>query len=166
VEVLTEALFQIHHVLPWRWWDGADVTGTSVEFAREIAHQYARLNPAATPSPDAGELERLRALSEAATPGPWRVSDGGMSYLAVSGRGQNLRPIAECWQSEPKADAALLVAAVNYVRAALEGAKPAEAGRDRVDEANALGYREGYRAGRAAGITEVIDAQHRGDDPA
>jgi hypothetical protein len=46
VERLTEALFQIHHVLPWRWWDGADVTGTSVEFAREIARQYARLAPA------------------------------------------------------------------------------------------------------------------------
>jgi hypothetical protein len=46
VERLTEALFQIHHVLPWRWWDGADVTGTSVEFAHEIARQYDRLAPA------------------------------------------------------------------------------------------------------------------------
>ena len=50
VELLTEALFQIHHVLPWRWWDGADVTGTSAEFAREIARQYARL-ASTEPSP-------------------------------------------------------------------------------------------------------------------
>ena len=46
---------------------------------------------------------------------------------------------------------------------AVAAARPADGeepeGRYRTDEANALGYREGYRLGRAAGIAEVVDAQ-------
>jgi hypothetical protein len=43
VERLAEALFKIHMPMPWRWWDGADVRGTSAEFAAAIAREYIRL---------------------------------------------------------------------------------------------------------------------------
>ena len=75
---------------------------------------------------DPESVERLRALSEAATPGPWAVgfADGsGSTYVA----GPNEQPVVRggsdsygipqgAWRP---GDATLIVAAVNYVRSRL-----------------------------------------------
>ena len=68
----------------------------------------------------AAQATELRALSDAATPGPWRQGEG-------FGRRRWVRPyggdsIARALRSD--ADAAFIVAAVNYVRAALASETP------------------------------------------
>lgn len=74
-------------------------------------------------------LRALRALSDAATEGPWRVGDGAISdgvfaedavTAGEDEEGLVSHLVAWChseWRNE--ADAAFIVAAVNFVRASL-----------------------------------------------
>jgi hypothetical protein len=68
--------------------------------------------PAPEPAPD-----DLRALSDAATPGPWRARlyDGHWQVVDADGD-----VVAEC-DGPSDMDNALIAAAVNFVRAALRG---------------------------------------------
>ena len=63
-----------------------------------------------------GPLDALRALSDAATPGPWRVGDDGWGVVGADEDPRHTLRIAD--------DSAFIVAAVNYVRAALTPASP------------------------------------------
>ena len=79
---------------------------------------------AATPD-NAGTIDGLRALSDAATPGPWIVTPDTGSYGAEIAtiedgigvvRPDDGEPIEP---GDPEADAAFIVAAANYIRARL-----------------------------------------------
>ncbi len=72
----------------------------------------------------AGRLaKQVRALSDAATDGPWLLVGGATTWL-VSGRekvGGMPIPIVARFPDDAKPDAAFIVAAVNLVRRLIEG---------------------------------------------
>ena len=80
-------------------------------------------------------IDDLRALSEAATPGPWIVTPDTGSYGAEIATIEDgigvVRPDDDSpiEPGDPEADAALIVAAVNYVRARLSEPTGSEEGR-------------------------------------
>ena len=72
----------------------------------------------------------LRALSEAATPGPWlmgRDEEGGTHFIAQHGwAGGGPNYYADAYYPQDEADGAFVVASVNYVRELLAATKPEE----------------------------------------
>jgi hypothetical protein len=67
------------------------------------------------------DWEELRRLSDAATPGPWLDVDGGIEAYVGGNSWTILRSDDEEWLAPDYATRAFIVAAVNYVRAALSG---------------------------------------------
>ncbi len=66
------------------------------------------------------ELDLLRELSEAATPGPWHDRPNHEPYRIVVFGGRKAYEAGLTTSDIEAADARLIVAAVNYVRAHLE----------------------------------------------
>jgi hypothetical protein len=111
---------------PWAWVD----PDHTVAFIADAV-----LAALAQPS-EAGGLEALRALSEKATPGEWTTSGGDLcseEESLISGDGY-------FFETE---DAEFIVAAVNYVRAALSSAKPGTVGGE-VDASPIINAAEEY----------------------
>lgn len=126
-ELRTEAGKRLLNVLPF----GIDKTG--LDFW--LGHILAIEAEAAALDPD---LAALRDLSEKATPGPWRAgvepmdSNGVWSEAITAGPDEDGDPshlVAWChsdWRDD--ADAAFIVAAVNYVRERLRAKAGSAAG--------------------------------------
>ena len=125
------------------WGPGDDMEGGAfADFRRAILAIEAEASLPASGPP----VETLRPLSDAATPGPWLTGtddatrDGLFSSTAITfedyapdGQRSDSSLVAWCHaEDRDEADAALIVAAVNYVRSALSSpsGQPREASPD------------------------------------
>lgn len=108
----------------------AEKRGEGMATASGIAaDQILALLPSLSPSPalDGGEVERLRELSERATAGTWRKSSQYMcgDYAISTDKRLIARISMLADDDRHAADTALIVAAVNYVRAFLSSSREA-----------------------------------------